>query len=413
MASTSLAQAVNAAANPAQTAEPKGAVGMLSSPVMLQQVKESLPAGLDAAAFVRHGITLVKQTPDLLTCDPTSVAQGIVRGAALGLDPDPALGLMWLVPRNVKKRINGREEWVKEATFQIGFKGWRELVLRSGRFSKIEIHEVRRNDDFDASFGRDGRLHHRPDWFGDRGPIVGWFAYALQHDGTEQFEVLSFQQAQEHAEKYAEKDRKTGEIKGLWAKDFNAAAQRTVFLRLAKWLPKSVEFERAISVDDTITRTPLGSTVRDVDVIRVDQIPVEAPAIAPVASAPEPAPEPVPDEAPVAEPELLADENGEPIEATAAPAETTLDIVTGPALAGKQRKLNARLGKLYDRSDDDSRRHALASIATDGRTTSSNELTASEWANVDDYLDGLEAGGVELHQRSSGEWELRRAGGAS
>jgi hypothetical protein len=75
MASTSLAQAVNAAANPAQTAEPKGAVGMLSSPVMLQQVKESLPAGLDAAAFVRHGITLVTlaelpgSVRDELECD--------------------------------------------------------------------------------------------------------------------------------------------------------------------------------------------------------------------------------------------------------------------------------------------------------------------------------------------------------
>lgn len=400
MVSTALAQAVQAA--PATDDGPKGPIALLQSPAMLQQVTESLPAGIDAQAFVRHGITLVKANPDLLSCDPVTVAQGIVRGAALGLDPDPALGQMWLVPRNVKKRLpGGGEQWVKEATFQIGYKGLRELAIRTGRFAKIEVHEVRQGDHFRATFGRDGCLEHEPDWFGDRGPVVGWYAYALQHDGTEQFEVLSVAQAQEHREKYADRDR-NGEVKGFWKKDFTAAAERTVFLRLAKWLPKSVEQQQALAVDGTVTRTPLGSVIRDVDVIRVDgeQAAIEA-------TTSEPEPEPAADEADI----VPAEDAVEGIEVV---AEVVPEPVPADEWATLNRKAQALASEAWEQADRQSRRKALIQVVSNGRTDSSKGLSAEEWSRMLAELEDIKLGVAHLHQRSNGEWELRKVtGGAS
>ena len=136
MASEALTQALAPASGTAvEQAEPRTPVALLQSDAALTMIAESLPKGMDAATFQRHAITLVKQTPKLMECEAASVAQGIVRGAALGLDPDPALGQMWLVPRNVKayNPATRKDEWSSVATFQVGYRGLYELAMRTGR----------------------------------------------------------------------------------------------------------------------------------------------------------------------------------------------------------------------------------------------------------------------------------------
>lgn len=248
------------------TATPN-ALKMLGSDDALAMIGEALPSHLDPKAFQRHALTLVKQNPKLIECEAVSVAQSIVRGAALGLDPDPALGQMWLVPRrvNLYNPATRRKEWTQVATFQVGYRGLYELAMRSGSLARIEVAEVREGDTFEAVRGTGGRLVHEADWFADRGPIRGWYAYAERTDGAGTWATMSLAQVQAHRDLYAPKD--DGQVYGPWADHFEEMAAKTVFIRLARWLPKSVEVMSAVGSDDKAWRQPLGTEARAGDVI--------------------------------------------------------------------------------------------------------------------------------------------------
>lgn len=259
-----------------EAAAPRTPVALLQSDTALQMIAESLPAHMDAKTFQRHAITLVKQTPTLLECEAASVAQGIVRGAALGLDPDPALGQMWLVPRNVKDG----NTWTKVATFQVGWRGLYELAMRTGRVASLEVKPVHQHDRFEARIGSTGGLVHEPDWFGNRGPVVGWYAYARLASGVEMFEVLSVADAERHRDAFASSKKRDGTLYGPWVDHFDAMAQKTVFLKLAKWLPKQVERDalaEALEADGQAVRTPLQGIPGRGDIIEATHEPEPAP----------------------------------------------------------------------------------------------------------------------------------------
>lgn len=405
--------------------EPRTPVALLQSDAALQMIAESLPKGMDAATFQRHAITLVKQTPKLMECEAATVAQGIVRGAALGLDPDPALGQMWLVPRNVKayNPATRKDEWSSVATFQVGFRGLHELAMRSGRLAKVEVKAVHEHDHFEARLGSKGGLDHQPDWFGDRGEVIGWYAYAQLKDGTETFEVLSRAAAESHRDAFAPK-KKSGEVYGPWVDHFEAMAMKTVFIKLAKWLPKSVEVSEAMADDGKSWRQPLGAAAHRGDVIEASHTPVAAAELpAPVVD-PEPEPEASVEPEPVAadpEPAVvasgvtmaaglpLADENGDPILASSA-----VEVPAG--FAARNRKAQAMVAEAWDdlpKVDQEKRRKGLVSLVSSGRTESSKDLTDAEWDALFDGLESIKDGRQTLHLRSNGAYELRRVVGRS
>ncbi len=393
-----------------EQAKPKGPVGMLASETALAMIAESLPPGMDAKTFQRHAITLVKQTPTLLECEGASVAQGIVRGAALGLDPDPALGQMWLVPRNVKDG----NTWIKVATFQVGWRGLYELAMRTGRVAKIEVKAVHQHDRFEASLGSGGGLTHEPDWFGNRGPVIGWYAYAQLRDGTEMFEVLSKADAIAHRDAHASTKKKDGTIYGPWADHFDAMAAKTVFLKLAKWLPKQVErtgFDRALEQDGIADRTPLGGVPGRGDVIAATIAPdpelpqqVDSDTGEILDAESDEVHDDAPDviELPLDNANELCDENGDPILASAAPTAATPE---------RNRKMHAMVAEAWpnaDATDREVKRKKLISVITEGRTESSKEMNTTEWDDTFVALEQIKDGELELWQRSTGAHELRR-----
>lgn len=414
----------------ARTDEPKAlnAVTMLQSPAALQQVQEALPKGMDGATFIRHAVTLVKQNPQLMACDPVSVAQGIVRGAALGLEPDPALGQMYLVPRRTKLRQpGGPDVWADVATFQVGYRGLYELAMRTGRIAKIEVNAVHERDDFDASYGTGGGLRHRPNWFGDRGPVIGWYARAVIKDGTETFEVLARPDAEKHRDRFAPKD-KSGQVYGPWADHFDAMAEKTVFIKLAKWLPKQVEIQRALEDDGRAFLHPLGGEIHPGDVIEPAVV-AEAPQLAAVAtentttnreaggddgtalagdavnssdgaSSHDAGPS-------VPEPPAVGDADGLPL------ADENGDPVGGTAPSWSRRNAKAQAMGVNAWKDDDAqgrtkKRKALVGIVSKGRTDTSKELADDEWDDLFGHLEDFTAGHTHLWQRSNGGYEIRR-----
>lgn len=77
-----------------------------------------------------------------------------------------------------------------------------------------------------------------------------------------------------------------------------------------------------------------------------------------------------------------------------------------------QRKMHALAGQAWpDQRDRDRNRHGVISALTDGRYTSSSDVDDDCLSDVCDALQAIIDGNLELHQKATGEWDLRQARG--
>ena len=237
------------------------------------EIASALPRHIDASTFLRHASTLIAQNKDLLEIasgkpgtDPQSIIRGVMRAAGLGLDLDPTLGQAWLIPRTVAG--------TKQAVFQVGYQGLLELTRRSGKVRRLEVERVYARDHFDARKGSNGHLEFRPDWFApDRGDLIGWYALVELDDGITQWVTMSLREMEAHRDKYAA-------TTPTWKKNFAEMGDKTIFLRLARWLPKSTEILEAVADDPealaVMTVTPDDDVIDVIDDEERDEAMTEA-----------------------------------------------------------------------------------------------------------------------------------------
>lgn len=267
---------------------------------MEPEFKRAAPKGVEAAQVVRDVLTLISNNPKLRDCQPLSVLGGAMTMAQLGLRPG-VLGHGWLLPFKKWDPKARTETW--NAQLVIGYKGMAELVARSGLVTDVGVHPVYERDQFVMGF-EDGRrvFTHRPDWWSDRGVLLGWYGAARERgqDVYTLTEPWSVAQAEAHRDAFAmakTKDKATGElvIVGPWRDHFEAMARKTVLLDLMKLLPKSTDVQRAIEADGgvRVNLTPEGieDTERVVDGEVVHDTHEETPAEQAPADVPAPGPE--------------------------------------------------------------------------------------------------------------------------
>jgi recombination protein RecT len=205
-----------------------------------------MPKHVNADRFERNLVNALMQNPDLMQCDPRLIFREISKAAALGLYLDPQLGEAYLIVG-----WNGKRK-AKEPQLRIGYRGLIKLGRQSGEITQIYAHEVHENDVFKASLGDDKKLVHEPDIFGERGPIVGYYAVVKYKDGDTDFEPLTIAQA------HAIRDRsdgwrafKDGKIKSTpWGTDEVEMSKKTAIRRLVKRIPQSPELADAIKIED-------------------------------------------------------------------------------------------------------------------------------------------------------------------
>lgn len=254
-----LAERVGTAVEAAGAPQPPTLAQMITR--QRDQVALALPTHLkdNADAFVRAAITLCKQTPGLMKCDPLTIIGGLMTASQLGLELGP-LQLAYLIP------------YGNQAQFQIGYRGYIELGYRSGMLRDITAEAIHDNDDF--KFDRaSGEISHTWDLRQERGAAYAWYAIANLKGGGRAFVVLT-----------------KGEVEGFrlrskqpngpaWKNDYSAMAKKTCIRRLEPYMPKSSEMSQAFNMDGSISRgaAPGDLTIehpeKDWDVIDVDAIP--------------------------------------------------------------------------------------------------------------------------------------------
>jgi len=208
------------------------------------ELAKALPNNMNPARLNRIVLSLLRMSPKLQDCTPVSVTAAVFQMAQLGLEPID--GQSYIIPYvNSKKDAKGNYIKVQEAQFQIGYKGYISLFYRHQSSVSIFWGVVHENDTFKFDKGQN-LLSHTFNLRVDRGSPYAYWVKARLANGAEVFEVMSKTEIEVHAKKHS-KSYGTGP----WQTDPDAMALKTVLIQLMNLVPKSVEIQRAIAMDET------------------------------------------------------------------------------------------------------------------------------------------------------------------
>jgi recombination protein RecT len=199
---------------------------------------------------------IVNGSYQLQKCEPASILGAALTAAALDLSCDPNLGEAHLVPYKDK------------CQFQIGYRGFIQLAMRSGQYKAIGSAPVYEGElvSYDRLTGElvlDSKLRTSD-------LVIGYAAKFKLINGFERAEYWTAEEIEAHASRYSKayryaKGNKDKEDNCLWCTDRDKMALKTVEKALlSHYGPKSIQMQKAIKVD--------GGAVIDADTGEVEYL---------------------------------------------------------------------------------------------------------------------------------------------
>ena len=232
----------NAVATQAQ--RPKFSV-MISTPGYQKMINNTLRDPKKAQRFVASITSAVATNPALQECDPATILSGALLGESLNLSPSPQLGQYYLVPFNNTK--NG----CKDAQFQLGYKGYIQLALRSGYYKHLNVIAVKAGElvHFDP-LTEEVEVNLNPDELArENSATVGYLAMFEYLNGFRKTIYWSREKMENHALRYS-KGYAAKKGYTFWEKDIDAMAFKTMLRQLvSKWGVMSIDLQTAFEAD--------------------------------------------------------------------------------------------------------------------------------------------------------------------
>jgi recombination protein RecT len=244
---------------------------LLADPRVHKAMSDVAPKHLTADRMLRVMIQALRKTPKLGECSPLSLMGAMISCAALGLEPNTPLQMAHLIPFEKRGKRDGK--WVTLETnvnLIIGYPGLIDLARRTGTLVSIHADVVYEGDEFSYEYGSNMHLRHVPSGvaadLAKRRPTHA-YAHAKLSDG-EAFEVLPYplvlkirdatQAYQQAMRGKADNERNPNDHRNWastpWIAYEHEMACKTMVRRLAKWLPKSIEFSTATMMDSMADR---------------------------------------------------------------------------------------------------------------------------------------------------------------
>ena len=211
----------------------------MNSPEIVKKIHAAAPKHLTGERLAQVAMTEINRNPALAKASPISFVGAIMQCGALGLEPSGSLGHAYLIPFGNGKDSQGRPN----IQLIIGYRGMLDLAKRSGQISSISARAVYENDDFKYSYGLEETVHHIPA-SGERGNLTHVYAVARMKDGGVQFEVMSVFDVEKV------KKASKASASGPWVTYYEEMAKKTVIRRLFKYLPISIEMQKAVTIDE-------------------------------------------------------------------------------------------------------------------------------------------------------------------
>lgn len=214
------------------------------------------PRGLDFTSEKAFAIQLLHNNDYLKKValeNPLSLQAAIINVAAIGLSLNPAKKQAYLIPRNVKHKIDGKDRWISKIFLEPSYMGLCDLATISGSILWVQAAVVHASDVFvDNGPGEKPTHTYSPfDSATKRGDMIG--AYCVAKTAGDDFlttimpmhEILSIRDRSEAWKRKveAESQGKVG-YGGPWETDFAEQVKKTVIRRGFKTWPKTDTLER-------------------------------------------------------------------------------------------------------------------------------------------------------------------------
>ena len=205
--------------------------------------------GKDGQRFMAAVISAVQTNPALQDCSNPSILSGALLGESLKLSPSPQLGHYYLVPFNDSKKG-------KVAQFQLGYKGYIQLAIRSGQYKKINVLAIKEGElEYFDPLNEEIKINLMVDKWDEREATatIGYYAMFELNNGFRKAIYWSKKQMENHALKYSA-GYKAKKGYTFWEKNFDMMAYKTMLRQLiSKWGIMSIELQSAFERDMTFT----------------------------------------------------------------------------------------------------------------------------------------------------------------
>lgn len=237
-----------------------GMTAYLNQDAVKQQIN-SIVGSKRGTAFITSIVSAVQATPALQECTNPSILAAALLGESLNLSNSPSLGQFWIIPYNNKKK------GVKEAQFQLGANGFKQLAMRTGQYKDIDFLEIHEGEykGRDKFTGKQVFEFIEDDDERESLPVVGYMAYFELLNGFRKVVYWTKSKMEKHADQYSqafslEAYRKLQEGKipasdlwkysSYWYSNFAGMAEKTLIKHLlSKWGILSTELIAAMDAD--------------------------------------------------------------------------------------------------------------------------------------------------------------------
>lgn len=228
--------------------------GYLSQESVKNKFNEVL--GSKAPQFMTSITNAIGNNASLQKCEANSIMSSALVAATYDLPIDSNLGFSALVPYYDSKNK------IFKAQFQMMYKGFVQLAIRSGAYEGMNVSEVYEDElvDFNPITGEVSLVKtfstctQRKE--GKKDKIVGYYAWFKLLTGFRKDLFMTVDEVRVHATTYSasyKKDLEKGWTTSKWTTDFDAMARKTVLkLLLSRWGVLSIEMQRAIQDDQKV-----------------------------------------------------------------------------------------------------------------------------------------------------------------
>lgn len=221
---------------------------LIKSENVQKNLAETLGDASRAKTFTSSLISAVSTNPTLRECEGMSIISAALLGEALRLSPSPQLGHYYMVP------FKDTKAGATKATFQLGWKGYYQLALRSGQYRNIDAVAIKEGElqHYDPITGEISITAIEDPIEREHAKTVGYYAFFELMNGFKKSMYWPKEKMEAHALKYS-KGYAAKKGYTFWEKDFDGMALKTMYRQLiGKYGIMSIEMQTAYTNDMTI-----------------------------------------------------------------------------------------------------------------------------------------------------------------
>lgn len=250
---------INKPDNQVATSKPLGIKGLLESEGIKSRFQEILKD--KAPGFISSVLNVVNGSTNLAKAEPMSIIMSAAIAASLDLPINPNLGFAYIIPyKTTGTDDNGQRYEKYVAQFQMGYKGFIQLALRTGQYEKINAKEVRagqliKNDPFEEEY--------EFDWSVEGGEIIGYAAMFKLKTGFKKTIYWNVGKMMDHAKKHSKSFNDPG---GPWKTNTYEMSFKTLIKYiLSKFGVLSIEMQKAFNTDQAVIKNEKTEEIEYVD----------------------------------------------------------------------------------------------------------------------------------------------------